>query len=74
MQWRRWEREEVPVGQIIRHKRSSFRAVIVSVGWHGIYVGHEELLPTDVFDEWEQLDGTPCGWPIITESTEQENL
>jgi len=56
-----WTYETCPVGTVIRRKNDKFRAMIVSATVEGVslpvaYRDYHELL-----DEYETIDGTPCG-------------
>ena len=65
-QWRQWEKEEVPVGTVVRHKKYGTRCAITSDNdtsyWFNNYVLAEGSTPLPD-GTWT---GTPCGVEVGT--------
>jgi hypothetical protein len=56
-----WTFETCPVGALVKNKAATERGIITRVQRDGLCVGACWLNYQYVLDQFEQLDGTPCG-------------
>lgn len=61
--YRPWTRDEVPVGSVVKSKTNGFRGMITGVASCGdmIRISDSSQTVKYVFDNYEMLDGSPCG-------------
>lgn len=60
--WRPWKNEEVRIGFSVKAKRiESFRGFISAVCGSHVVIGNSNVSLENLFTEYEQLDGAPCG-------------
>lgn len=62
--YRKWTMAEVPVGQVVRQKRSENRFMILGVNDDGVHILGEAMSFLAMLNEFTMEDGSPCGVEI----------